>query len=112
MLKILVNLALHSHASLLQDPFCENSALLVIIYHSSEQVQYGFFKNNNAIRETKMGCSLLFPFASRESEIFIAVLPPRKDSFVFICADKFMFLQIMYAHTACSIGKQALLILI
>lgn len=65
-----MNLALHSHASLLQDRFCENSTLLVIISHSSEQVQYNFFKkNNNVIRETKVGCILLFPFANREGEI-------------------------------------------
>ena len=107
-----MNLALHSHASLLQDTFCENSALLVIIYHSSEQVEYGFFKNNNAIREIKMGCILLFPFASRESKIFTAVLPSRKDSFLSMCTDKFIFLQTMYAHAEHSIGKQALLILI
>lgn len=64
-----MNLALHSHASLLQDRFCENSTLLVIISHSSEQAQYIFFLNNNAIRETKVGCILLFPFANREGEI-------------------------------------------
>lgn len=74
-----MNLALHSHASLLQDPFCENSALLVIIYHSSEQVQCGFFKNNNATRETKVGCIYHFHFQA-ESKIFPCCPPIQKGS--------------------------------
>lgn len=104
-----MNLALHCHASLSQDPFCEDSAVPLIIYHSSEQVQYRFFKSNNAIRETSI---LLSPFAGRENDIFTAALPSRKDSPVSVCADEFPFLHTMSAHADCSIGKQPLLILI
>lgn len=82
-----MNLALHSHASLLQDPFCEDSALPVIISHS-------FFNTNNMIRENKDGLYFALSICKQRGRgIFSAVLPSRKDSFVSECADKFIFFQ-------------------
>lgn len=108
-----MNLALHSHASLSQDPFCEDSAVPVIIYHSSEQVQYGFFKNNNAIRETRWA---VFYYLHLPAErVIFSLLPSIQKGFICVCMCRRVPILTVYVSlqsAECSIGTQPLLILI